>query len=157
MKKIFTSFILLTSSICFSQTNTLQVIGSAGNTATNSNTQLSWTIGEPITNTATNTNSILTQGFNQSVLVITAIDDNQNSNITISPNPTADFVIISINENDLQNAQYLLHDINGKLVLQNKITDKQTKLSFIELANSTYFVDVVTKNQKTKTFKIIKN
>ena len=157
MKKIFTSFILLTSSICFSQTNTLQVIGSAGNTATNSNTQLSWTIGEPITNTATNTNSILTQGFNQSVLVITAIDDNQNSNITISPNPTADFVIISINVNDLQNAQYLLHDINGKLVLQNKITDKQTKLSFIELANSTYFVDVVTKNQKTKTFKIIKN
>ena len=157
MKKIFTSFILLTSSICFSQTNTLQVIGSAGNTATNSNTQLSWTIGEPITNTATNTNSILTQGFNQSVLVITAIDDNQNSNITISPNPTADFVIISINENDLQNAQYLLHDINGKLVLQNKITDKQTKLSFIELANSTYFVDVVTNNQKTKTFKIIKN
>jgi hypothetical protein len=157
MKKILTSFILLTSSICFSQTNTLQVIGSAGNTATNSNTQLSWTIGEPITNTATNTNSILTQGFNQSVLVITAIDDNQNSNITISPNPTADFVIISINENDLQNAQYLLHDINGKLVLQNKITDKQTKLSFIELANSTYFVDVVTNNQKTKTFKIIKN
>lgn len=157
MKKIFTSFILLTSSICFSQTNTLQVIGSAGNTAVNANTQLSWTIGEPITNTATNTNSILTQGFNQSVLVITATDEKQNSNITISPNPTADFATININENDLKNAQYLLHDINGKLILQRKIKDTQTKISFTELANSTYFVKVLTDNQKTKTFKIIKN
>ena len=157
MKKIFTSFILLTSSICFSQTNTLQIIGSAGNTATNANTQLNWTIGEPITNTATNPNNILTQGFNQSVLLITAIDEKQNSKITISPNPTADFVTINIDENDLQNAQYLLHDINGKLILQNKIIDKQTKLSFIDLANATYFVEVSTNNQKTKTFKIIKN
>ncbi len=157
MKKIFTSFILLASSVCFSQTNTLQVIGSAGNTATNANTQLNWTIGEPITNTTTNPNNILTQGFNQSVLLITAIDEKQNSNITISPNPTADFVTINIDENDLKNSQYLLHDINGKLILQNKITDKQTKLSFIELTKATYFVVVSTNNQKTKTFKIIKN
>jgi hypothetical protein len=157
MKKIFTSFILLTASVCFSQTNTLQVIGSAGNTATGGNTQLNWTIGEPITNTASNTNNILTQGFNQSALLITAIDEKQNSNITISPNPTADFVTINIEENELQNAQYLLHDINGKLILQNKITDKQTKLSFIDLAKAIYFVEVSTNNQKTKTFKIIKN
>jgi hypothetical protein len=157
MKKIFTSFILLTSSICFSQTNTLQVIGSAGNTATNANTQLSWTIGEPITNTATNSNNILTQGFNQCVLLITAIDEKQNSNITISPNPTSDFVTINIEESDLQNAQYLLHDTNGKLILQNKINDKQTKLSFTDLPKATYFVQVASNNQKTKTFKIIKN
>lgn len=157
MKKIFTSFILLTSSICFSQTNTLQVIGTAGNTATNANTQLSWTIGEPITNTATNPNNILTQGFNQSVLLITAIDEKQNSNITVSPNPTADFITISIHKNELQNAQYLLLDINGKLILQNKIQDTQTKISFTELPKATYFVEVLTNNQKTKTFKIIKN
>jgi hypothetical protein len=157
MKKIFTSFILLTSSVCFSQTNTLQVIGTAGNTATNANTQLSWTIGETITNTATNPNNILTQGFNQSALLITAIDEKQNSNITVSPNPTADFITISILENELQNAQYLLLDINGKLILQNNIQDTQTKISFTELAKATYFVVVLTNKQKTKTFKIIKN
>ncbi len=123
----------------------------------NANTQLSWTIGEPITNTATNPNNILTQGFNQSVLLITAIDEKQNSNITVTPNPTADFVTISIHENDLENAQYLLHDINGKLILQSIIQDTQTKIPFTELAKATYFVEVLTNNQKTKTFRIIKN
>ncbi len=157
MKNIFTSFILLTSNICFSQTNTLQVIGSAGNTAANGNTQLNWTIGEPITNTATNTNNILTQGFNQSGLLITAIDEKQNSNITIFPNPTSDFVTINIDENDLKNARYLVHVINGKLILQNKISEKQTKLSFSELVPATYFIVVSANNKKVKTFKIIKN
>jgi hypothetical protein len=157
MKKAITSFIILTSSICFSQTNTLQIIGSAGNTATSANAQLSWTIGEPIVNTEINTNNILTQGFNQSVLLITSIDEKPNTNITIQPNPTSDFATINIDESDLLNAQYFLFDINGKLILQNKITDKQTKLSFIELANATYFVEVSTNSQKSKTFKIIKN
>ena len=60
-------------------------------------------------------------------------------------------------ENELQNAQYLLLDINGKLILQNKIRNMQTKISFAELAKASYFIEVLTNNQKTKTFKIIKN
>jgi hypothetical protein len=157
MKKIFTLVTLIATNICFAQTNTLQVVGSAGNTATSGNTQLTWTIGEPIVNTATSTNNVLTQGFNQGLLLITAIDDLKNTTVSIQPNPTSDFAIINLDDKYFSNAQYTLTDINGKVIQQNKIENMQTSVSFQDLANATYFIQVTTNNQKTKTFKVIKN
>ena len=72
----------------FAQTNSLQIIGSTGNTVTSGKTQLIWTIGEPIVNIATSTNNVLSQGFNQGWLLITASDDLKILNISIQPNPT---------------------------------------------------------------------
>ena len=157
MKKIYTSILTIFTTLTFAQTNTLQVVGSAGNTATSGNTQLTWTIGEPIVNTATSTNNVLTQGFNQGLLLITAIDDLKNTTVSIQPNPTSDFAIIKLDDQNLINAQYTLTDINGKVIQQNKIENKQTSVSFQDLANATYFIQVTTNNQKAKTFKIIKN
>ncbi len=157
MKKIYISILTFVTTVTFAQTNTLQVIGSAGNTATSGNTQLTWTIGEPIVNTATSTNNVLTQGFNQGLLLITAIDELNNTTVSIQPNPTSDFAIIKLDDQNLSNAQYILTDINGKVIQQNKIENKQTSVSFQDLANATYFIQVITSNQKAKTFKIIKN
>ena len=157
MKKIYTSILTIFTTLTFAQTNTLQVVGSAGNTATSGNIQLTWTIGEPIVNTATSTNNVLTQGFNQGVLLITAIDDLKNTTVSIQPNPTSDFAIIKLDDQNLSNAQYTLTDINGKVIQQNKIENKQTSVSFQDLANATYFIQVITNNQKAKTFKVIKN
>jgi hypothetical protein len=157
MKKIYTSILTIFTTLTFAQTNTLQVVGSAGNSTTSGNAQLNWTIGEPIVNTATSTNNVLTQGFNQGLLLITAIDDLKNTSITIQPNPTSDFAIIKLDDPNLSNAQYTLTDINGKVIQQNKIENKQTSVSFQDLANATYFIQVLTNNQKSKTFKIIKN
>jgi hypothetical protein len=157
MKKICISILTFVTTVTFAQTNTLQVVGSGGNTATSGNTQLTWTIGEPIVNTATSTNNVLTQGFNQGFLIITAINDLKNTTVSIQPNPTSDFAIIKLDDQNLSNAQYTLTDINGKVIQQNKIENKQTSVSFQDLANATYFIQVLTNNQKTKTFKIIKN
>ncbi|MBP6183141.1 T9SS type A sorting domain-containing protein [Flavobacterium sp.] len=157
MKKIYTSILTIYTTLTFAQINTVQVVGSAGNTARSGNTLLTWTIGEPIVNTATTTNNVLTQGFNQGLLLITAIDELKNTTISIQPNPTSDFVIIKLDDQNLINAQYTLTDINGKVIQQNKIENKQTSVSFQDLANTTYFIQVSTNNQKAKTFKIIKN
>ena len=157
MKKIYTSIFTIFTTLTFAQTNTLQVVGSAGNTATSGNTQLTWTIGETIVNTASNTNNVLTQGFNQGTLIITAIDDLKGMSVSIQPNPTSDFAIINLDDQNISKAQYTLTDLNGKVIQQNKIVNKQTSVSFQELANATYFVQVLTNNQKAKTFKIIKN
>ena len=157
MKKIYTSILTIYTTLTFAQINTVQVVGSAGNTARSGNTLLTWTIGEPIVNTATATNNVLTQGFNQGLLLITAIDELKNTTISIQPNPTSDFAIIKLDDQNLFNAQYTLTDINGKVIQQNKIENKQTSVSFQDLANATYFIQVSTNNQKAKTFKIIKN
>jgi len=157
MKKIYTSVLTIFTTFAIAQTNTLQVIGSAGNTATIGNTQLTWTIGEPIVTAATSTNNILTQGFNQGTLIITAIEDLKNTSVSIQPNPTSDFAIIKLDDQNISNAQYTLTDINGKVIQQNKIENIQTSVSFQDLANATYFIQVITNNQKAKTFKVIKN
>lgn len=157
MKNIYTSIFTIITTATFAQTNILQVVGSAGNTATSGNTQLTWTIGEPIVNTATSTNNFLTQGFNQGLLLITAIDVLNNTTVSIQPNPTSDFAIIKLDDQNLSNAQYTLTDVNGKIIQQNKIENKQTSVSFQNLANATYFIQVIINNQKAKTFKIIKN
>lgn len=157
MKKIYTSILSVITTLTFAQTNTLQVLGSAGNTATIGNTEMTWTIGEPIANTAISTNNVLIQGFNQGALLITAIDDLKNLNVSIQPNPTSDFAIIKLDDQNLSNAQYTLTDINGKLIQQNKIENKQTIVSFQDLSHATYFLQVKTNNQNTKTFKVIKN
>jgi hypothetical protein len=157
MKELISLAFILASSLCFSQTNTLQIVGAAGNTASNGNTTLSWTIGEPIITTATNTNQILTQGFQQGVLVITALDNLQNVDITIHPNPTSDFAIIRLNKEALMNSQYKLTDLTGKIIREGKIESNQTYVSFQNLSNATYFIQVVTSNQQAKSFQIIKN
>ncbi len=157
MKKIYTSILTIFTTLTFAQTNTLQVVGSAGNSTTSGNAQLTWTMGEPIINTATNVTTVLTQGFNQAELIITAIDELKNKTVSIQPNPTSDFAIIKLDDQNLNNAQYTLTDINGKVIQQNKIENKQTSVSFQDLSNATYFIQVVTNNQKAKTFKVIKN
>ena len=156
MKNIYTSIFTLITTITLAQTNSLQVIGSAGNSSTNANTQLTWTIGELIGSTASSDNSVLTQGFNQGSFLITAIDDVDNTLINIHPNPTADFVNIIIKDKNLINYQYILSDVNGKATQQNKIENNITSVSFQELSSAVYFIQVVINNQKTKTFKIIK-
>ncbi len=157
MKKNYTFILTIFSTLTFAQTNTLQVIGSAGNTATSASTQLTWTIGEPVVNTASTSNYVLTQGFNQGLLLIEAIDDFDNTTVSIQPNPTSDFAIIKFDDQNLSNMQYILTDIYGKVIQQKKIDSNQIYVSFQDLTNATYFIQVITINKKAKTFKIIKN
>ncbi len=156
MKNLFTPILTLLTTVAFAQTKTLQVIGSAGNTASNANAQLTWTIGEPISNTGKSTNNALTQGFHQGGLVITAVDEIEKMDVSIQPNPTSDYALIELSDLSPDNASYTLLDVAGKVIEQRKIENKQASISFQGLASATYFIQV-TNNQKTKTFKIIKN
>nr|WP_255596533.1 T9SS type A sorting domain-containing protein [Flavobacterium potami] len=77
----------------------------------------------------------------------------------VYPNPTADFVNISMNGMELESGQrsYRLYDIQARLLKQNTINQTDTQISLSNLSPSIYVLVVYVDNKILKSFKIIKN
>lgn len=91
--------------------------------------------------------------------MVTGIEETKGINLLIKvyPDPTTDYLKLSVNEFDFSNLSYQLYDIHGRLLQNEKITDNQTSIVVNNLVSATYFVKVIQNNREIKTFKIIKN
>lgn len=90
------------------------------------------------------------------ILIIKGIEE-IDINLTLYPNPAADFVVLSVRDSNIQNMTYLLYDMQGKLIENKKLNSNQTSLSMADLANDIYFIKVLENDSELKVFKIIKN
>lgn len=135
-----------------------EVVSSGGKTQTEADYELSWTVGEAVIATVSDNSNTLTQGFHQSKLTVTAIDELPFTDIGLNvyPNPTQDFVNIHFSKLIGQPA-YSLFDLNGKLLEQKNITSNDIKLNVSQLAEGSYLLKLSGENrQPLQTFKIIK-
>ena len=160
MKKLFITIGI--TAIWFSvNAQNQEVVSSAGGHDSNGNVQVSWTVGEPVTETASNGNNIITQGFHQTNLTITRIDeksvDLNNLNINIYPNPAVDYVNMDIKGDNLPELYYKLTDENGKVLLSDKsLGHKRIDMSTYD--PSVYFINVYNKDKSfVRVFKVIKS
>ena len=139
------------------QTLTPQVLSTAGTSFVNGTNVLDWTLGEPATFTLNNGTNLLTQGFHQNDLLITQVENLDNSfGVTVFPNPTADFVQIQFDKATNNNVIELF-SVEGKLLLSE--TKNATTISQIDMSkysNGTYLLKIKTVNNN-KSYKIIKN
>ena len=134
-------------------TKAQEVVSSSGNYQETSSGSLSWTIGEPITETATNGNT-LTQGFQQSGITVTNITElNTELNVSVFPNPTNEFVKIVSSEDRDYTIQ--LFNISGKLLVEKEINKTDNTINMNEFTNGTYLLKITNKNE-TNTYQIIK-
>ena len=134
-------------------TKAQEVVSSSGNYQETSSGSLSWTIGEPITETATNGNT-LTQGFQQSGITVTNITElNTELNVSVFPNPTNEFVKIVSSED--RNYTIQLFNISGKLLVEKEINKTDNTINMNEFTNGTYLLKITNKNE-TNTYQIIK-
>lgn len=121
---------------------------------------VSYSIGQMDYETATGAGGSITEGLQQpyEIMVVSGIEDNDiNLTFSIFPNPTADFVVLSVQKADTQNMTYELFDIEGRLIEKQEVNDSQTTIDMKDLANGIYFIKVFRKSTGVKTFKIIKN
>ncbi len=147
---------LLYSGICTSQ----QVISAAGGNGTGTNVQLSWTVGEPVIETFTGSSAILTQGFHQSKLLVTALDPlvYPGLTLTVFPNPVSSELQLEIKGDGLSGLSFRLFDINGKMVQQRTLETFPGLINMENYASGTYLLKVFKgEEEPLKTFKIIKN
>ncbi len=152
MKRFYLLIVLYVPILGLSQNVDQNVIGTAGEYYENSYGSLSWTMGEIVTETHSNSQNILTQGFQQSKLTVTNIAEEINLGYLLIayPNPVENYLTIECNES---NIDYRIIDINGKTQIRGTLRNAQEFLDFSNLPTGSYFLQ--TKN--TQTHKIIKH
>lgn len=129
-----------------------KAVGSGGDT--------SYTIGQITYTTQTGSNGSVAQGIHQPFEISVTLGLEEAKGITIQctiyPNPTSKSVTLKIENYDIQNLSYLIFDLNGRIIENNKISSNQTYISMENLARSTYFIKIMNLNKELKIFKIIK-
>lgn len=144
MKKIILSgLVLVVAAFANAQSISPQVIASAGTHYVGSNAQLSWTIGEPVITTVSNGSNIITQGFHQTLLNVTSVEEQTVAgvNVAVFPNPTSDVLNINLT-NNLKDLQMELFDMGGKLLQARKIgaTEGNVQIAMTEYARANYLL-----------------
>ena len=133
-----------------------EVVSSQGETFSNANGSMDFTVGEVVINTGTNGTNDLTQGFHQTNWNFLGVEDfAPNYEVTIFPNPTQD--VLNIKTNTFENVNYTLYDAQGKLVMQNILTAEQTPIQVSQLAPGAYSLSINDQKGQLKNFKLIKS
>ena len=153
---ILSCFIIL--AICcsiHSQNNTV----ASGGDVTGAGGTVSYSIGQIDYINSTSGSGTITQGVQQPYEIYSMGIAELGINIAASvyPNPSANFILLSLSTDNFSNMAYALYNIEGKLLVQQIIMSKQTSISLFEHATGTYILKVLINNQETKIFKIIKN
>lgn len=158
IRKVLIVFCLVSFGLkaVFAQENT----DALGGMAYGAGGSVSYSIGEVDYINATGSGGSITEGVQQpyEIMVISGIEDNDiNLAFAIFPNPTADFVVLSVQNANTVNMTYALFDIEGKLIEKQEVNGSQTTIAMKDLANGIYFIKVLRKSTEIKIFKVIKN
>lgn len=157
-----TTFLLYFLSIAlYTQGQSLEqyTIGSAGSfSATTGGATLSSSIGELIVSTENSSSAILTQGFQQP-LVVTPLSTNspahQSFDLIVFPNPTAQYLTIQTAEDQVLKAELI--NILGQAIESYSLTASKTIINLGQLPVANYLLRVSNiENTTVQTFKIQK-
>lgn len=156
LRNTFLLLLLCVSFNMYAQNNTV----SSGGQATGSGGSVSYTIGQVAYTTFTGNNGSLIQGVQQpyEISIVTNTRDlNIDLKAQVYPNPTADQLILSINNQELKNLRYVLLDVQGKTLASDRINQTATSINLSSLSNGTYLLRVLSNKKQIKTFQLIKN
>ena len=130
-----------------------EVIASGGSFQIANGLTVSSTIGEPIIETFPGNGIILTQGFQQSKLMIVSIQDiDSNFSTEIYPNPTT--TSITLETNGVFNLEYQLISLTGEIIQHHKINSNKANIDLSFLPANTYLLKIFSAEGKLS--KVIK-
>jgi len=152
-------FLILLIALCSASLQAQEVVTTAGSYGETTSGSLSWTVGEPVIETITDGTNSLTQGFQQSKLTVTTINDLKVSGIELSvyPNPTNSFLSIEVKTDKQRDLLLSLFDINGRLILQKKMAGNKQTIKMQNYKPATYILKVTEGNKNIKTYLIVKH
>lgn len=149
-------FIFLFSISLFSQ----QSLNSSGGDGKGSGGSVSFSIGQIVYKAGEGSDIKIIEGVQQpyEIFVVTGINNNLANllNIQAYPNPTMDYVNLSVDNFSQEKLYYRLFDMHGRLLEIGQISQNQTQLNLYHLPSAPYLLKVMTKKQELRTFKIFK-
>jgi len=136
-------------------------LNATGSNASGSGGTVVYSVGQVVYTTNAGANGTVAQGVQQpfEISVVTGLEEAKGINLSILayPNPTTDYLTLSIDNFEISKLSYQLYDMSSKLLENKKIEGNQTSIVMSNLLPGTYFVKVTKSNKVVKTFKIIKN
>jgi hypothetical protein len=143
---------------CCSRLLAQQVVATAGSTLGNATGSISYTIGEGVAQTLTKGDKTITQGFHQTNISVSMISELEDLGFSISvfPNPTSDVLTLKLTKENVSGLQYLIFDINGKLISQKNLGSAETIVPVVQLTVGFYILKVQYGTKELRSFKIIK-
>lgn len=138
-----------------------QVVTTSGGNATGTGGTASYTVGQIVYTTYSNSNGSVSQGVQQpyEISVVTGLEKAKDINLSCSvyPNPTTDFLTLKVINYETENLSYRLYGVGGNLIETKKVTVDETQISMANLISGIYILKIATGNKEVKTFKIVKN
>ena len=154
MKKLLLILLCLPM-IGFGQNNTPSLVSSSGDYYATPDIYMEYSLGEIVIETFLPANNplplvynILTQGFHQEKLTVQTSLVELEVISKVYPNPTTDMLIIELEQNVV--ADLIVYDINGKVVLEDKLNKEQSKqLDFSYLTQGNYLLHINIADKKS--------
>ena len=138
-----------------------EAMPAAGGSASGSGGSVNYTIGQIVFHTHNGQGGLVAEGIQipYEVSVVTSIGEFPGINLSVSafPNPATDYLTLQINEFIHAGLSYYLFDIQGRLLISERISDSHTSIFMGDLVPAIYFVRVIQGNREVKTFKIVKS
>lgn len=137
-----------------------EAVTASGGDATGSGGTVSYSVGQVAYTAISNSSGSVNQGVQQPYeFFILGINDNKDISMEMSvyPNPSVAFVNLKVVNQNLENLYFQLYDVNGKLLINQKVSSTETSIPMETLSSATYFLKVLDNKTVVKTFKIIKN
>ena len=159
MKTYTLSFLAFLLSLSVNAQTAHQVLSATGGDATGSGGTVAYSVGQIVYTTNTGTTGSVAQGVDQAYEIssVGIKETALNISLSIFPNPTSDYLTLKVEDYNNEALSYSLLDEQGKLVLNEQITNQDTQVAMSTLARGAYFINVLQANKKIQTFKIIKN
>lgn len=145
----------------FTQTLQNEVIGSAGDTYSLDNIEISWTLGESLTESYQSGYFFVSQGFHQPNFKFLEIPEQEQPPflVNIFPNPTNRFVQIELTGiSEMENFNLILSDMTGRELLSRIIhPDNHEQLDLVEYPVGIILLKIIRmKDGRQRTFKIVR-
>lgn len=135
-------------------------IPAAGGTITGSGGSVSYTVGQVAYTTVTGTGGTVSQGVQQPYVISVISEVPEASEIrldcSVFPNPASEYVMLKIDNLELNNLACQLFDGEGRLLQNITIEDKLTTIQMDKLLRTTYFLKIMKEGREIKVFKIVK-
>lgn len=153
LKQLLTGVASVTLLTSFAQ----EVVSTQGDSYSNADGSIDYTIGEVVTFTGTDGNNDLTQGFHQTNWNFVGLDDHApDLHVSVFPNPVEH--TLTIRTDDYAGIQYQLIDNRGRIVRTNELDKTETSIDVKDILPGAYSLQLTGQNQQNlKSFKLVKH
>ncbi len=155
-------FVALHTGILWSQSVSQSVVSTNGDYLTTGSAQLSFTLGEPVTETIRNSSCVLSQGFQQVFISVIPDPDNVNNfqstvELSVFPNPTDYMLHIKIEDGFDEGISAILFSLEGKKIGEFNLEEDLNSIDMQDLPAGIYLLKIVNHNQFVQSFKVYKH